>query len=160
RLEGIPLAIELAAPRLRLLSPQALLTRLEGRLQLLTGGARDLPERQRTMRATITWSFALLSPGEQTLFRRLAVFVGGWTLEAAEQVCLAVGALELDVLEGLSSLLDKSLVSQEHDGNGGPRFTMLSVLREFGLEQLDADGEGATAREAHAAYYLALVEGT
>jgi predicted ATPase/transcriptional regulator with XRE-family HTH domain len=158
RLEGIPLAIELAAPRLKLLSPQALLARLDGRLRLLTGGARDLPERQRTMRATIAWSYELLSPAERALFRRLAVFVGGWTLEAAEQVCLGAGALELDILEGLSSLLDKSLVSQEPASSGEPRFRMLHVLREFGLEQLDAEGECSATREAHAMYYLALAE--
>jgi predicted ATPase len=154
RLEGIPLAIELAAPRLKLLSPAALLARLEGRLQVLRGGARDLPERQRTMRATLAWSYELLPPAEQTLFRRLAVFMGDWTLEAAEQVCRGAGMLELDMLEGLSSLLDKSLVSQERDNSGEARFQMLSVLREFGLEQLDAEGEGTATREAHAAYYL------
>ena len=164
RLEGIPLAIELAAPRLKLLSPQALLARLpvpargEGRLQLLTGGARDLPKRQRTMRATIAWSYELLSPAEQALFRRVSVFVGGWTLDAAEQVCLRVGAPELNILEDLGSLLDKSLVSQELAGSGETRFKMLYVLREFGLEQLDTEGEGTTTREAHAAYYLALAE--
>ena len=158
RLEGIPLAIELAAPRLKLLDPPALLARLERRLQILTGGARDLPERQRTMRATIAWSYELLSPAEQALFRRLAVFVGGWTLEAAEQVCREAGALEPDILEGLSSLLDKSLLYREHGGSGEPRFRMLYVLGEFGLEQLDAAGEGMITREAHAAYYLALVE--
>ncbi|HJT57312.1 MAG TPA: helix-turn-helix domain-containing protein [Ktedonobacteraceae bacterium] len=158
RLEGIPLAIELAAPRLKLLSPQALLARLERRLQVLTSGARDLPERQRTMRATIAWSYELLSPAEQALFRRLAVFAGGWTLEAAEQVCLEAGASKLDMLEGLSSLLDKSLLNQEYDSSGETRFRMLSVLREFGLEQLDAEGEATATREAHAAYYLALAE--
>lgn len=158
RLEGIPLAIELAAPRLKLLSPQALLARLEGRLQLLTGGARDLPERQRTMRSTIVWSYELLSPAEQALFRRVSVFVGGWTLEAAEQVCREAGALEPDILENLGSLLDKSLVSQEPASNGETRFKMLYVLREFGLEQLDAEGETTATREAHAAYYLALAE--
>ena len=158
RLEGIPLAIELAAPRLKLLSPQALLARLERRLQVLTGGARDLPERQRTMRATIAWSYELLSPTEQALFRRLAVFAGGWTLEAAEQVCLEAGASKLDMLEGLSSLLDKSLLNQEHESPGETRFRMLYVLREFGLEQLDAQGEGTATREAHAAYYLRLSE--
>ncbi len=158
RLEGIPLAIELAAPRLKLLSPQALLARLERRLQVLIGGARDLPERQRTMRATIAWSYELLSPAEQALFRRLAVFAGGWTLEAAEQVCLEAGASKLDMLEGLSSLLDKSLLNQEHESPGETRFRMLYVLREFGLEQLDAEGEGTATREAHAAYYLRLSE--
>jgi predicted ATPase len=98
-LEGIPLAMELAAPRLKLLSPPALLARLDGRLQVLSGGARDLPERQRTMRGTIAWSYELLTPAEQALFRRLAVFVGGWQLSAAGQVCPAAGALDLDMLE-------------------------------------------------------------
>jgi non-specific serine/threonine protein kinase len=158
RLEGIPLAMELAAPRLKLLSPEALLERLERRLQVLTSGARDLPERQRTMRATIAWSYELLLPAEQALFRRLAVFAGGWTLEAAEQVCLEAEASQLDILEGLSSLLDKSLLNQEHENRGETRFRMLNVLREFGLEQLDAEEEGTATREAHAAYYLALAE--
>ena len=158
RLEGIPLAIELAAPRLKLLSPQALLARMGERLHMLTGGARDLPERQRTMRATIAWSYELLSPDERALFRRLAVFMGEWTLEAAERVCLAAGTMKLGMLEGLSSLLDKSLVSQEPASNGETRFKMLYVLREFGLEQLGIEGEEATTREAHAAYYLALAE--
>ncbi len=156
RLEGIPLAIELAASRIKLLSPQALLARLERQLEILTGGARDLPERQRTMRATLAWSYELLSPAEQVLFRRLAVFVGGWTLEAAERVCLGVKGL--DLLEGLSSLLDKSLIFKESGSNGEVRFRMLQVLQEFGREQLDTAGEGTTTREAHATYYLALVE--
>ena len=110
------------------------------------------------MRATIAWSYELLSPTEQALFRRLAVFAGGWTLEAAEQVCLEAGASKLDMLEGLSSLLDKSLLNQEHESPGETRFRMLYVLREFGLEQLDAQGEGTATREAHAAYYLRLSE--
>jgi predicted ATPase len=158
RLEGIPLAMELAAPRLKLLSPQALLARLEGRLQVLTGGARDLPERQRTMRATIAWSYALLTPAEQALFRRLAVFVHGWRLTAAEQVCQAAGALNLDLLEGLTSLLSKSLPRQEPGSDEEPRFGLLYVLREFGLEQLEGAGELATTRAAHAAAFLALAE--
>lgn len=147
-LEGIPLALELAAPRLKLLSPQALLVRLEGRLQVLTGGARDLPERQRTMRAALAWSYELLTPVEQALFRRLAVFVGGWTLSAAEAVCQAAGALTLDVLEGLASLLDKSLIRVEQTGEGETRFRMLYVLREFALEQLAATGDLIATREA------------
>ena len=157
-LEGIPLALELAAPRLKLLSPHALLARLEGRLQVLTGGARDLPERQRTMRATMAWSYDLLAPAEQALLRRLAVCVGGWRLSAAEPVCQAAGALELDLLEGLASLLDKSLLYQEPGRAGEPRFGMLSVLREFGLEQLEVAGERAATRAAHAAYFLALAQ--
>ncbi len=166
RLEGIPLAIELAAPRLKLLSPQSLLARLMSSLSVLTQGARDLPERQRTMRATILWSYDLLTPAERALFRRLAVFAGGWTLDAAMQVCVEVGAgvptvsLELDMLEGLGSLLDKSLLSREQDVSGEPRFKMLYVLREFGLEQLDAEGEETITREAHATYYLRLAEET
>ncbi len=157
-LEGIPLALELAAPRLKLLSPQTLLARLEGRLQVLTGGAIDLPERQRTMRATIAWSYELLAPAEQALLRRLAVFVHGWRLVAAEQVCQAAGALDLNLLEGLASLLDKSLLRKEPGRDGEPRFGMLSVLREFGLEYLEAAGELAATRSAHAACYLALAE--
>lgn len=156
QLEGIPLALELAAPRLKLLSPQALLARLEGRLQALTGGARDLPERQRTMRATIAWSYELLTPAEQALFRRLAVFVGGWRLVEAEQVYQAAGALKLDLLEGLTLLLDKSLLIQEPGSDGEPRFEMLSVLREFGLEHLEEAGERAATRAAHAAAFVAL----
>jgi len=158
RLDGLPLALELAAPRLKLLSPQALLSRLTGRLQVLSGGARDLPERQRTMQSTITWSYELLTPAEQALFRRLAVFVNGWTLTAAEQICPAAGALELDVLEGLASLLDKSLLRQEQTSEGETRFRMLYVLREFGLEQLEAAEELAATSQAHAAYHLVLAE--
>jgi hypothetical protein len=166
RLEGIPLAIELAAPRLKLLSPQSLLARLMSSLNLLTHGALDLPERQRTMRATILWSYDLLTAAERALFRQLAVFAGGWTLDAARQVCVGAvggvptGSLELDMLEGLGSLLDKSLLSREHDISGEPRFKMLYVLREFGLEQLDAEGEETITREAHATYYLRLAEET
>jgi predicted ATPase/transcriptional regulator with XRE-family HTH domain len=158
RLDGLPLALELAAPRLKLLSPQALLARLDGRLQVLGGGARDLPERQRTIEATIAWSYELLSGAEQALLRRLAVFVNGWTLAAAEQVCQAAGELELEVLEGLGSLLDKSLLLRERESSGEPRYRLLYVLREFGLEQLETEGDGTATRQAHAAYYLALAE--
>ena len=158
RLEGLPLALELAAPGLKLLSPHALLARLEERLQVLRGGAYDLPERQRTMRATIAWSYELLTPAEQALFRRLAVFVGGWRLSSAEQVCQAAGALELELLEGLASLLDKSLLQKEPGSDGEPRFWLLLVLREFGLEQLEEAGEVAATRTAHAAHFLGLAE--
>ncbi len=158
RLEGIPLAIELAAPRLKLLSPKALLARLEGRLQVLVEGARDLPERQQTMRATIQWSYDLLTSAEQALFRRMAVFVGGWTLAAAEAVCQAAGGLDLELLKGLSSLLDKSLLRQVQTSEGEIRFRMLYVLREFGLEQLEATDELAATCAAHAAFFLALAE--
>jgi len=168
RLEGIPLAIELAAPRLKLLSPEALLVRLQDRLGLLTDGARDLPERQRTMRATIAWSYELLSLPEQALFRRLAVFMGGWTLEALGLVNGECGTFRIrnkeepdtipHSLDLLGSLLDKSLVLLEEDSRGGGRFRMLHVLREFGLERLEAAGEDVSIRRAHAEYYLAFAE--
>ena len=110
------------------------------------------------MHATMAWSYELLAPAEQALLRRLAVFVGGWDLSAAEPVCQAAGALEVDLLEGLTSLLDKSLLRQEPGSDGEPRFGMLAVVREFGLEQLEAAGELAVTRAAHAAYFLALAE--
>ena len=163
RLDGLPLAIELAAARVKLLPPEALLARLSSRLSLLTGGARDLEARQQTMRATIAWSEQLLTPAEQTLFQRLAVFVDGCTLEAAEAVCAApegAAPLEQDLLDGLSMLVDQSLVQQREEG-GEPRFGMLHVIREYALERLETrDGgrEAEALRRAHAAYYLALVE--
>jgi predicted ATPase/DNA-binding CsgD family transcriptional regulator len=157
-LEGIPLALELAAPRLKVLSPQALLVRLEDRLQVLTGGARDLPERQRTMRATLAWSYELLAPVEQALFRRLAVFAGSWTLEAAEAVCPAVGGLDLDLMEGLAALLDKSLLRVEQTPDGAKRFRMLHVLREFALECLTGAGESEATRLAYARYFMQFAE--
>ena len=136
RLDGLPLAIELAAARVKLLAPQAMLARLERRLPLLTGGARDLPERQRTLRDTIAWSYDLLDESERRLFRRLAVFVGGCTVEAAEAIGSVDGEPGADVFDGIASLVDKSLLRQ-HDGpDGEPRFTMLETIREFGLEQL------------------------
>jgi predicted ATPase/class 3 adenylate cyclase len=121
RLDGLPLAIELAAARIKMLPPKAMLHRLGSRLKLLTGGARDLPERQRTLRATIEWSFALLDEGEQLLFGRLAVFSGGRTLEAIEAICDAEGDLPVDAFDGVSSLLDKSLIRQEEGPGGEPR---------------------------------------
>jgi predicted ATPase/class 3 adenylate cyclase len=155
RLDGLPLAIELAAARVKLLPPTALLARLEQRLPLLTGGARSLPARQQTLRNTIQWSWDLLAPAEQTLFRRLAVFTGGWTLDAAEAVCNPEG--ELEVLGGLESLVDKSLVQQE-ERDGEPRFSMLATLREFALDQLTACGEAEDLQRRHAGYYTALAE--
>jgi predicted ATPase/class 3 adenylate cyclase len=146
RLDCLPLAIELAAARIRVLSPQALLAKLEQRLPLLTSGSRDSPKRQQTLRATIAWSHDLLEPEEQELFARLAVFAGGCTLEAAEAVCEA----ELDAL---SSLLAKSLLRR-----GGDRFWMLETIREYALELLDASGSAADLRRRHALYFLALVE--
>ena len=160
RLEGLPLALELAAARVKLLPLGALLDRLERRLALLSGGAQDLPARQQTMRAAIAWSYDLLSPVEQALFRRLAVFVGGWTLEAAEAVC-SLGAepdAEARVFEGLASLADKSLLWADHQADEGPRFAMLETVREFGLEQLEVSGEAETIQRRHATHYLTLAE--
>ncbi len=157
RLDGVPLAIELAAVRIRLVSPPAMLARLAHRLPLLTGGARDRPGRQQTLRDTITWSHDLLDRSEQRLFRRLAVFVGGCTLEVTEAVCTVGGDLGIDVLDGLGSLVDKSLLRQvEHQRE--PRFGMLETIREFALEQLQASGELGDLRRRHAAYFLGLAE--
>jgi predicted ATPase len=162
RLDGLPLAIELAAARVKLLSPPALLQRLERRLPLLTGGARDLEERQQTMRNTLAWSYGLLAPNEQRLVRRLGVFVGGWTLEAAEAVCTApegAESLGLEMLEGLSALVDQSLVQQlEGEEGSEPRFGPLQVIREYALEQLEASGEAEALWRAHLTYYLTLAE--
>jgi predicted ATPase/DNA-binding CsgD family transcriptional regulator len=158
RLDGLPLAVELAAARIKLLPPQALLTRLSQRFDLLTGGAQDLPARQQTLRNTIQWSYDLLSAEEQHLFRWLSVFVGGFTLEAVTFVCNAGSDQPLDMLHGIASLLDKSLLQQLEQQDEEPRFRMLETLREFGLEHLTTLGERAAAERAHAAYYLALAE--
>jgi predicted ATPase/tRNA A-37 threonylcarbamoyl transferase component Bud32 len=158
RLDGLPLAIELAAARIKLLSPSAMLARLEGRLNLLTGGARDLPSRQQTLRGTVDWSYGLLNAAEQTLFRRLSVFAGGCTLEAVEAVCDTKGDLGLDILDGMASMVDKSLAQQVEQADTETRFRMLSTLREYARERLgESDDESAT-RRAHAAYYLVLAE--
>jgi predicted ATPase len=158
RLDGLPLAIELAAARIKLFSPQALLTRLEHRLTMLTGGARDLPARQQTLRAAIAWSHDLLAAPEQTLFRRLAVFGGQYTLEAAAAVCNADTDLPFDMLEGLAALVDQSLLRQVEQLDGEPRFTMLETIREYAMERLIASGAVDTIRRRHAEYYLALAE--
>lgn len=155
RLDGLPLAIELAAARVHLLSPQAMLARLAYPLKFLTGGARDAPARQQTMRATLAWSYALLTPAEQTLLRQLAIFVGGCTLDAVEAVCNADGALP-DVVEGLASLLDHSLLQQQTEVADEPRFGLLRVIREYLLERLAESGEMEVVQRRHAAYYLAL----
>ncbi len=157
RLDGLPLAIELAAARVKFLPPSALLARLEKRLPLLTGGGRDLPLRQQTMRDAIAWSHDLLSPAQQSLFRRLAVFAGGFTPEAAEAVAVGPGDPGVDPFDGVASLVDTSLVQQEAPPVGEPRFRMLETVREFALEQLAASGEEADARERHAAHYEAVV---
>jgi predicted ATPase/DNA-binding XRE family transcriptional regulator len=156
RLDGLPLAIELAAARVKFLPPQALLPRLGKRLPLLTGGARDLPARQRTLRDAIAWSYALLSSKERALYRRLAVFTGGWTLEAAEVVTNRDG--DLDVLAGLSALVDMSLVRPSEQADEDPRFAMLETVREFALEQLGTGGDAEVMRWAHAQYCVDLAE--
>ncbi len=158
RLDGLPLALELAAARIKLLSPQALLARLDRRLQVLTGGVRDLPERQRTLHTTIGWSYDLLHAQEQRLFRRLAVFVGGCTLEAAEALCRAFDDAGTNVFEVVISLIDKSLVQQREEASDEPRLLMLETVREYAWEALAADEEVEAVRQAHAAYYLALAE--
>ena len=158
RLDGLPLAIELAAARVKVLPPVALLARLERRLPLLTGGGRDLPARQQTMRDAIAWSYDLLTGGEQALFRRLAVFVGGFTLEAAEAVAGSPGDLGIDVVDGVCSLVDKSLLRQEGGPGGEPRFGLLETVREFGLENLAASGEDAAVRRRHAEHFAAVAE--
>jgi predicted ATPase/DNA-binding CsgD family transcriptional regulator len=161
RLDGLPLAIELAAARIKLLPPQALLHRLSHRLDLLTDGARDLPMRQQALRNTLQWSYDLLTEPEQRLFRWLCIFVGGCTLQAAETVCQAGqedGVQTSSVLEGVASLLDKSLVQQTGQESQESQLVMLETIREFGLERLQAQQELEAAREAHAAYYLHLAE--
>jgi tetratricopeptide (TPR) repeat protein len=159
-LDGLPLAIELAAARVKVLPPDALLSRIAGKSLSLDGGARDRPARQQTLRATIDWSYELLTPAEQRLFRRLGVFVGGWTLESAEAVCDAREDLGLDVLDGISSLVDKSLVRYLEADGPDPRFAMLSTIRQYALERLESAGESGWARKAHAAYCLVLAEET
>ena len=153
RLDGLPLAIELAAPRVRALTPVALLRRLDQRLKLLTGGAQDLDERQRTLRATIEWSHDLLLEDEKVLFARLGSFVGGCRLEAAESLCDPDGSLETEVLDGLGSLVEKSLLRRRTDSDGEPRFWMLETIREYALELLEASGEANEARRLHACWY-------
>ncbi len=158
RLDGLPLAIELAAARVKILPPAELLARIERPLELLTGGARDLPERQQTLRQAIKWSYDLLTPAEQRLFRRLSIFVGGCTLEAAEAVCDAQEDLGVDVLNGVTSLVDNSLVVQRASEDGEPRFLMLETFREYGREQLILHDEAAATERARAAYMLVLAE--
>jgi predicted ATPase len=176
RLDGLPLAIELAAARIKLVPPQALLARLSSRLKLLVGGGQDRPARQQTLRSAIDWSYDLLDTAEQALFRRMGVFAGGGTLESAESV---VSELRMDdeelrkglqtepfsmlnaqfsILDGLASLVDKSLLRQEADPDGEPRFTMLETIREYALERIDMCGEAGALQRQHAAYFLELAE--
>jgi non-specific serine/threonine protein kinase len=162
RVDGLPLAIELAAARVKLLTPAAILDRLERHVPVLATAALGLPARQRTLRATIEWSHALLEPAERRLLARLSAFAGGWDLEAAEEVCDPGGELGLDTLDGLSSLVDKSLIraiTPETSVTGsGTRFVMLQVIREYAGEKLDEEPDAEAIRRRHAAWMLALVE--
>jgi predicted ATPase/Tfp pilus assembly protein PilF len=151
RLDGLPLALELAAARVKLLQPQAILTRLDDKLKLLTGGARDLPARHQTLRNTLEWSYDLLNQDEKTLYARLSVFVGGITFEAAEVVCNTEG--KLDILDGLTSLVNNSLLRQVATSDDEPRFEMLETIRAYALERLVESGEIDALRAQHAMYY-------
>jgi predicted ATPase/class 3 adenylate cyclase len=176
RLDGLPLAIELAAARARLLTPQAILDRLERRLPLLTGGAQDRPDRQRTLRSAIDWSYELLDASGRPLFERLAAFAGGWSINAADEVCNPRAELGIDTLDGMAALTDESLIrpSLAGDGPGGngthgsgaagsgdsgePRFEMLQVIREFAGEKLDAGADAEEIRRRHARHFLSLAD--
>jgi len=158
KLEGIPLAIELAAARTKVLSVEQISERLKDSLKLLAGKDRTAPERQRTLRGALDWSYELLSEEERKLFGRLSAFAGGWTLEAAEKVGTGNGVEEGDVLDLLSGLVDKSLVAEEASEEGEPRYKMLEPVRQYGLERLEGGGEAKRVREQHAKYYLAIAE--
>lgn len=159
RLDGLPLAIELAAARIKLLPPEAMLARLEHTLPLLTGGWLDLPVRQRTLQSTLRWSHELLDEGEQRLFRRLSVFVGGCTLHAAEAVCDTADRPPAETLEKLEGLIEKSMLQREEGVNTDqPRFTMLETIQEYASERLKSSGEEEAIWWAHAGYYRALAE--
>jgi predicted ATPase/DNA-binding CsgD family transcriptional regulator len=156
RLDGLPLAIELAAARIRLLPPMAMVGRLGSRLELSIGGARNVPERQRTLRGALDWSHELLSPEERTLFARLSVFSGGKTLEAMDAVCDPEA--ELDVIGGAESLLEKNLLAREEGAGGEPRFVMLETVHEYAREKLQGSGDAEAVKLAHAEYFVALAE--
>ncbi len=159
RLDGLPLAIELAAARMKLFSPRALLARLGSRLSILTSASRDVLARQQTLHNTIGWSYHLLDAWEQRLFRQLSVFVDGCSMEAIEAICTPPGSASAPILDGVASLVDKSLLQQveQHMGES-PRFVMLETIREYALESLESHGETQAARRAHATYFLALAE--
>jgi predicted ATPase len=157
-LDGLPLALELAAAQVRVLTPEAMLSRLHQRLRLLTGGARDLPDRHQTLRRTIDWSHQLLGETEQAVFRRLAVFAAAFTVEAAQAVVDPYGTLGLSLEEGVTALVDKSLLQAREPLDGEPRFQMLETLRDYALEKLTENGEIEKTRSAHAAYFLVLAE--
>jgi non-specific serine/threonine protein kinase len=158
RLDGLPLAIELAAARARALSPQGLLERLSDPLRFLTGGARDLPDRQRTIRDAVQWSYDLLTPDEQRLLCRLSVFAGGWTVDAAETVVNVDGALDLDVLDGLMSLADKSLITQREQDDSETRYDMLTTIREYAREELGQHNDMDALHQALAEYFVQRLE--
>jgi len=158
RLDGLPLAIKLAAARIKLLPPRAMLEQLHRRLEVLVGGARDAPGRQKTLRGTLQWSHELLSEPEQRLFGRLGVFVGGCSLEAARTVCGPPEGPEGELLEGLEALIDKSLLRGEEGPGGEARFAMLETIREYAAERLAASGEEGTVRARHASFFAALGE--
>ncbi len=176
KLDGLPLAIELAAARIKILSPSQILERLANRLKLLTGGAKNLPERQQTMRGAIEWSYDLLDKSERVLFGRLAVFAGDFTIEAVESVgnfpmfvlkslpdgderqTTEDGRLTIDVLNGITTLVENNLVVQTETANGESRFRLLEIIREYALETLEANGEGDLIKQRHAAFYLAFAK--
>jgi predicted ATPase len=161
RLDGLPLALELAAARVKLFAPEALLARLDRSLGLLTGGPNDRPERQRTLRGAIAWSYELLTEPEQRLFRRLGAFAGGFTMSAVEAVCTNPGETADELLDTLAALVDRSLVQANEgldDGEGEPRFTMFETLREFASEQLAVAGDEGLCRRRHLEHFLALME--
>jgi predicted ATPase/DNA-binding XRE family transcriptional regulator len=158
RLDGLPLAIELAATRINLFTPQELFARLEQRFTLLTAGTLDMPTRQQTLRRAIDWSYELLDAGEQTLFRRLGVFVGGCTLEAVERICNAAGDVGLAVVDGMAALLDKSLLQRADDSHGHARFTQLETIAEYARDRLAEAGELESMQQQHLAYALTLAE--
>jgi predicted ATPase/ribosome-binding protein aMBF1 (putative translation factor) len=158
KLDGLPLALELAAPRITLLSPEELLVRLNRQLDVLTSGPRDLPARQRTLRATIDWSYSLLSPSEQVLFRRLAVFSGGCTLEAIEVVCRLDSDWPTSTVDGIAVQVSKNLLTKMEVANGSTRYRMLELIREYALEKLTESGEADAVRLRHAEYFEGLVQ--
>jgi tetratricopeptide (TPR) repeat protein len=157
RLDGIPLALELAAARMKLFAPAQIVSRLDDRFRLLTGGSRAALPRQQTLRATIDWSDSLLSDAERMLFRRLSVFAGGWTFDAAEAVCVSDGLDAFEMLDLLAQLVNKSLVTTEAR-EGETRYRMLDTIRDYALDKLDAAGEAEQVRDRHLEYFLALAE--
>jgi len=158
RLEGVPLALELAAAHCKVLSPHTLLSRLEHPFEMLTGGRRDAPLRHQTLRNVLSWNDDLLSPDEHKLFRRLAIFNGGFSLQAVESIMSVFGDISISILDGITTLIDKSMIQQTATGDEEPQLYLFEVVREYGLELLDACGELEKTRDAHAAYYMAIVE--